>query len=81
MAGERLTVIIPVYNEEKTVGEIIRQVKAEVHQKQIIVVNDGSTDNTRAVIEDLADARINYFYFYHQLSLVLNPLLRLTCCH
>jgi len=58
MAGERLTVIIPVYNEEKTVGEIIRQVKAEAHQKQIIVVNDGSTDNTESVLRSLADSAL-----------------------
>ena len=59
MAGERLTVIIPVYNEEKTVGEIIRQVKAEVHQKQIIVVNDGSTDNTEAVLRRFGDGELD----------------------
>ncbi len=59
MTGERLTVIIPVYNEEKTVAEIIRQVKAEVHQKQIIVVNDGSTDNTEAVLRQFGDGELD----------------------
>ncbi len=59
MTGEKLTVIIPVYNEEKTVGEIIKQVKAEAHQKQIIVVNDGSTDNTESVLRSLAGSGLN----------------------
>jgi glycosyltransferase involved in cell wall biosynthesis len=54
MANERLTVVIPVYNEEKTVGEMIRQVRAEPHSKQIIAVNDGSTDNTESVLRSLA---------------------------
>jgi len=54
MANDRLTVIIPVYNEEKTVGEIIRLVRAEPHSKEIIVVNDGSTDNTENILRSLA---------------------------
>ena len=58
MAYDRLTVVIPVYNEEKTVSEIIRQVQAEAHAKQIIVVNDGSTDNTEAALRPLAGIEI-----------------------
>jgi glycosyltransferase involved in cell wall biosynthesis len=59
MAYDRLTVVIPVYNEEKTVSEIIRQVQAEAHAKQIIVVNDGSTDNTEAVLSSLKGSGID----------------------
>ena len=53
MAHDKLTVIMPVYNEEGTVSEIIRQVMAEAHSKQVIVVNDGSTDNTAAALNSL----------------------------
>jgi len=42
----KLSVVIPVYNEEKTVSELIRRVLAEKTQKEIIVVDDGSSDNT-----------------------------------
>ncbi len=52
----KLSVIIPVYNESKTVGEIIRQLKAvKGFDKEIIVVNDGSTDDTIKIITDIKD--------------------------
>ena len=55
----KLSVIIPVYNEPKTVGEIIRQVKAvKSFDKEIIVVNDGSTDETIKVIKVIKDITI-----------------------
>ena len=41
-----LSVIIPVYNEPKTVLEIVDRVRRLAISKQIIVVNDGSTDET-----------------------------------
>lgn len=51
----KLTIIIPVYNEEKTIFEIIRQVKlvklAEGLEKEIIVVDDASTDNSKFKIQ------------------------------
>ncbi|HID88670.1 MAG TPA: glycosyltransferase family 2 protein [Anaerolineae bacterium] len=67
----KLSVIIPVYNEAKTIAEIIRRVQAvplrvtigygdldgqvvEL-EREIIVVDDGSTDGTREVLRDLAD--------------------------
>ncbi len=58
----KLSVIIPVYNERDTIEEIIRRVRAVDLdlEKEIIVVDDGSTDGTREVLEslDLPDTRI-----------------------
>jgi len=49
----RLSIIIPVYNEQDTIGQVIEEVK-KVHiegvEKEIIVSNDGSTDDTASVI-------------------------------
>lgn len=58
----KLSVIIPVYNEEGTVLEVIRQVReCGVKDIQIVVVNDCSTDKTRerlATVEKEADLLI-----------------------
>ena len=43
----KLSVLIPVYNEAQTIDEILRLVAAEKTEKEIIVVDDGSTDGTR----------------------------------
>jgi glycosyltransferase involved in cell wall biosynthesis len=43
----KLSVIIPVYNEETTIQEILRQVRAVGLASEIIIVDDGSTDGTR----------------------------------
>ncbi len=42
----KLSVIIPVYNERETIHDIIEAVSATPHRKEIIVVDDGSTDGT-----------------------------------
>ena len=46
-----LSVIIPVYNEAGTIVEIIDRVTFAPFRKEIIVVDDGSTDGTRQIIE------------------------------
>ena len=51
----KLSIIIPVYNEEKTVGEIIKRVEKEdlgKVEKEIIVVDDGSSDQSVAKIKN-----------------------------
>lgn len=48
-----VSVIIPVYNEEKTIREILRRVDAEKIADEVIVVDDGSTDGTRRILESL----------------------------
>jgi glycosyltransferase involved in cell wall biosynthesis len=48
-----LTVIIPVYNENKTIAEILRRVKAIGVATEILIVDDGSTDGTRDYLKTL----------------------------
>jgi glycosyltransferase involved in cell wall biosynthesis len=45
-----LTVIIPVFNEERTVAALIEKVRGVAIEKEIIIVNDGSSDGTRAAL-------------------------------
>ena len=47
----KLSIIIPCYNEETTVEEIVAVVKATPYDKEIIIVDDGSTDDTREVLK------------------------------
>lgn len=54
-AGFKLTIVIPVFNEQQTIAEILRRVRAVAVPKEIIVVDDRSADGTRAALEQLAD--------------------------
>ena len=49
-ANARLSVVIPVFNERNTLAEIIRRVRAAPIAKEIILVDDGSTDGTRDLL-------------------------------
>jgi dolichol-phosphate mannosyltransferase len=55
----KLSIIVPVYNEEKTILEILDRVKKEPIpgvEKEIIVVDDGSKDKTRQKLDSLKDS-------------------------
>jgi len=47
-----LSVLIPVYNEAKTIEELVQRVRAIDIEKQIILVDDGSTDGTREILRN-----------------------------
>lgn len=57
----KCSIIIPVYNEEKTVAQVIKAVKAVKHpmNREIIVINDGSKDKSAEVIKAIKG--IHYF--------------------
>jgi glycosyltransferase involved in cell wall biosynthesis len=48
-----LSVIIPVYNEAKNIKEILNRVQAQNLANEIVVIDDGSTDGTRAMLAEL----------------------------
>ncbi|WP_165220003.1 glycosyltransferase family 2 protein [Aquisphaera insulae] len=54
-AGFVLSVVIPAYNERKTIHEILRRVRAVPIPKQIIVVDDCSKDGTREILREMAE--------------------------
>ena len=57
-----ISIIIPIYNAEKYINKcldsILKQTKKEL---EIILINDGSTDNTEKIIKTYQDKRIKYF--------------------
>ncbi|MDP3764137.1 MAG: glycosyltransferase family 2 protein [bacterium] len=51
----KLSILIPAYNEEKTIVQVINKVNAQTYlgwDKEIIVIDDGSTDNSKNIIEN-----------------------------
>src|SRR3989338_1017789 len=71
MKLEKLSIIIPVYNEEKTIGEIMHRVTnapLSGYEKEIIVVNDGSSDETGRVLKNLK-TNLDFILLEHAVNL------------
>ncbi len=51
MTDPKLSVVIPVYNEKATIDEILRRVIETPFRKEIVLVDDCSTDGTRQILE------------------------------
>ncbi|MFI5271909.1 MAG: glycosyltransferase family 2 protein [Ktedonobacterales bacterium] len=60
-----LSVIIPVYNERATIAEVVRRVEEQPFDKQIIIVDDCSSDGTREFLRE-AEWPDNVLIYYHQ---------------
>ncbi len=63
-----ISVIIPCYNEERNLEkgvleEVYQYLDQQSYQWEVIIVNDGSTDNSRSLVEDFIQNK-EYFYLY-----------------
>jgi len=63
--GFKLSVVIPVYNERQWIREIIRRVQEVPIPKEIILVDDCSTDGTREILRELEGDEIRVFFQPH----------------
>lgn len=56
-----ISVILPAYNAEKNIYEAIESILAQSHKNfELLILNDGSTDNTEKIISSFRDKRIVY---------------------
>jgi glycosyltransferase involved in cell wall biosynthesis len=62
--GFKLSVVIPVYNEERWLAELVRRVQAVDIPKELILINDFSTDGTPAILKQLEAQYANVRVFH-----------------
>lgn len=62
----KLSVVIPVYNEVNTIRSIVQRVQAVDVDKELIIVDDYSTDGTRGVLEEIGREHSNVSVVYHE---------------
>jgi len=66
----KLSVIVPAYNEKPTIKEILTRIEKAPYDKEIIVVDDASTDGTRQVLEQMNAERLfpSARFIYHSVN-------------
>ena len=67
---QKLSVIVPLYDERNTVVEIVRRMRAVdiPLEREIVLVDDGSTDGTREVLRQLADSTVHVVHHERNLG-------------
>ena len=60
---KKVSIVIPAYNCGRFIGQTISSILAQTYSNfELLIVDDGSTDNTKTVIQSFNDERIRYFY-------------------
>jgi len=62
----KLSVVIPVYNEEKSIEEVIANLEKVNLKKEIIIIDDCSTDSTRNILKKIHAKNQDIKIFFHQ---------------
>jgi glycosyltransferase involved in cell wall biosynthesis len=60
----KLSIVIPVYNEQASLKEVVHRVEAVDYDKEIILVDDCSTDGSREILEEFKDKE-GYHVLFH----------------
>jgi len=58
MTETTVSVIIPAYNEVRTIGDVVKKIRSLYRDFEIIVINDGSTDDTEEAAKEAGAWRI-----------------------
>ncbi len=64
----KLSIVIPVYNEERTLEEIVRRVQQVPYEKELVLVDDCSKDGTPRIMAELAQRYPNVRTFRHEVN-------------
>lgn len=78
-AGFKLSVVIPVYNEKQWLRELVHRVEAVPIPKEIILVDDCSTDGTRDILKDMEGS--GHKVIYHEVNQGKGAALRTGFAH
>jgi len=62
LARTKLTVIMPVYNERDTVAGVVERVRRVPMAKELIIIDDGSTDGTSELLDQLAGGEVRVIH-------------------
>jgi glycosyltransferase involved in cell wall biosynthesis len=77
----KVSVVIPVYNTEKYVREAVESIMNQtLRELEIIIINDGSTDNSLQVVEELAGRQSDTGVFANQPRIVNGTQCRHHAC-
>lgn len=64
----KLSIVIPVYNEERTLEEIVRRVQQVPYEKELVLVDDCSKDKTALIMAELSKRYDNVRCFRHEVN-------------
>jgi glycosyltransferase involved in cell wall biosynthesis len=84
MTFQRLTILIPAFNEVRTIREILQQVDgadAAGLDKDLVIVDDGSTDGTRELLQTLDGLKTPFRVLFHAQNMGKGAALRTALTH
>ncbi|MCB1155534.1 glycosyltransferase family 2 protein [bacterium] len=62
----KLSIVMPVFNERPTIEEIVAQVLSSPLDKELIIVDDGSSDGTREILKEKIEGTPDVTVVYHE---------------
>ncbi len=61
----KISIVIPCYNEKNAIEQIVEAIRsAPIENKEIIVVNDGSGNGTRAALEEMVSQTVDRIIYH-----------------